>query len=54
MVIVTVLVVALVAADLLRSESILRSLWVEFFGPRSIIRRFLDGLRTRGPGVWGR
>ena len=45
-----VLVVLLLAFDLLRADSILRSVWNDFFGPRSLLRRFLDGFR-RGP-LW--
>lgn len=52
---VVLLVVALaVVADLLRSDSLILSLWSDVFGARSVIRGFLDELRTRGPGGWGR
>lgn len=54
MAIVLVLLAALIAADLLRSESLIRSVWGDLFGPRSELRRFLDGFRRRGPGGWGR
>lgn len=47
--ILVLVVVVLVAADLLRTDSIIRSVWNDFFGPRPILRRFLDGFR-RGPG----
>lgn len=48
--ILIVVLVLLVVLDLVRPDSLLRSVWNDFFGPRSILRRFLDGFR-RGP-LW--
>lgn len=43
-----VLIVAMVAVDLFSADSMIRSAWGDFFGPRSMLRRVLDGLRSRG------
>lgn len=52
-VLAVVVILALVAVDLLRTDSFLRGTWSDLFGPRSQIRRFLNGFRIRGPG-WSR
>ena len=44
-----IVVLALVVADLLRSDSLLRGAWNELMGPRSQIQRMLEGFRQRGP-----